>query len=196
MKEYVNHPIVTKYHDLLKETYVYPVRVLNTFGYLVESTTGPERTPVIELLSTMDTSSAQTLVRKDMIGEEELPKYHVYGMRHPDNDWSVPVSVGEVIVANRFGWYITDTEINFNDPIVIKNGLDLNIASKNREIALRYGVNGNNTIAYFFNFYKDLSRVTKTDEFIGVTPIDLITVINNEEKIISMIHECEHGDVE
>ena len=83
--------------------------------------------------------------RKNMIAtikELESRGYHIYGLRHPDNDMSKPASVkSQSVLVNRFGWFITKDEMKFNKS---------NEVMINRRNAVYYSTSRNEWCDYFW----------------------------------------------
>ena len=77
----------------------YPVHIGITSGVIIEVLTSqPERDNIFNFIN------------------YAKEKYHVYGLRHPDDDISEPCSINKnSTLVNRFGWYVTEQEIDFSD---------------------------------------------------------------------------------
>lgn len=87
------------------------VSVQGKEGYLLEITGGEARTEMLEYV--------RALQKTDIA--------HVYSCRHEDNDMSFPCTVeNKNILVNRFGFLITESELDFRgyDVIDVTEGDD------------------------------------------------------------------------
>ena len=74
------------------------VKVQGIEGYLLEITGGEERKKMLEYVRAL----------------EKTDKAYVYSCRHEDNDMSFPCTVeNKNILVNRFGFLITESELDF-----------------------------------------------------------------------------------
>lgn len=172
MKEFLHDELIEKSKGVFSSsTYCVPARILGSFGYIIEATTGNERPALMEFLNKLI----------DIVEDDGVTKkYWVYGLRHFDNDWTYPVSIGRPIVVNRFGWFVTSDCIN-----EIEEGKEIDIVRhEGQDIITDYN------LATFYNFYKDLSQVSATKDYIECSNIDLYTIISEEDKIIQMANDC------
>jgi len=53
----------------------------------------------------------------------------MYGMRHADNDWSVPVTIEERVVVNRYGFMFASKELPLSNKgyinVTRKEGMEI-----------------------------------------------------------------------
>lgn len=90
-----------------KDVFQFPGRkgkVRGVDGYIVEALTGNSRETFLNVLD-------------KKIDEGKIKLYY---LRHSENDWSKPITIEDIVLFNRFGWFITTDLVN--NPLVNSKG--------------------------------------------------------------------------
>ena len=101
-----------------KDVFQFPGRkgkVRGVDGYIVEALTGNSRETFLNVLD-------------KKINEGKIKLYY---LRHSENDWSKPITIENIVLFNRFGWFITSAN---SDEILSKKKSFYRLTKKNYEV--------------------------------------------------------------